>query len=102
MEIPQTDSNIENKPKRKRAEKDIESNTIKPSAAADKKKRESKIKLLIETIRDERFQKSLGAVLILFAAYLFIAFTSYLFTWQTDQDKVTGPFLSLLTDKINN
>jgi len=99
MEIPQTDSNIENKPKRKRSEKDIESNTIKPSSAADKKKRESKIKMLIEIIRDERFQKSLGAVLILFAAYLFIAFTSYLFTWQTDQDKVTGPFFSLLTDK---
>jgi len=33
----------------------------------------------------------IGAIsLLFFASYLFIAFTSYIFTWQIDQDKVQG------------
>ncbi|MDE3236580.1 MAG: DNA translocase FtsK [Bacteroidota bacterium] len=41
-----------------------------------------------EVVRDERTTKIAGAVSLLFALFLFIAFTSYLFTWQEDQDKV--------------
>lgn len=37
---------------------------------------------------DERVPKLLGLFCLLFAFYLFIAFSSYLFTWQSDQDKV--------------
>ncbi|MBZ5857167.1 FtsK/SpoIIIE family DNA translocase [Flavihumibacter profundi] len=39
-------------------------------------------------VKDERTLKITGAVLLLLAIFLFIAFTSYLFTWQEDQDKV--------------
>ncbi len=39
-------------------------------------------------IHDERSHKIAGTVLILISLLLFIAFTSYLFTWQQDQSKV--------------
>jgi len=39
-------------------------------------------------IHDERSHKIAGAVFILISFLLFIAFTSYLFTWQQDQSKV--------------
>ena len=41
-----------------------------------------------EVVKDERTTKIAGASSLLFAIFLFIAFTSYLFTWQEDQDKV--------------
>ena len=41
-----------------------------------------------EVVKDERTTKIVGAVSLLLALFLFIAFTSYLFTWQEDQDKV--------------
>lgn len=41
-----------------------------------------------EIVKDERTTKIAGAVSLLFSVFLFIAFTSYLFTWQEDQDKV--------------
>ena len=39
-------------------------------------------------IHDERSHKIAGTVLILISLLLFIAFTSYLFTWQQDQSKI--------------
>ncbi len=39
-------------------------------------------------IRDERWPKLLGIMLILTSIYLAIAFSSYLLTWKSDQDKV--------------
>lgn len=42
----------------------------------------SKIKM------DERIPKLFGLLCLLFAFYLFVAFSSYLFTWQEDQDQV--------------
>jgi DNA segregation ATPase FtsK/SpoIIIE, S-DNA-T family len=42
--------------------------------------------------RNERTQKIMGLLLILFSAYLFIALISYFFSWDIDQDKVlAGP-----------
>lgn len=41
-----------------------------------------------ELWKDERTHKILGSFLLLIAFLLFIAFTSYLFTWQEDQSKV--------------
>lgn len=45
--------------------------------------------------RNERTQKLIGLSLILAAVYLAIAFVSYIFTWQQDQDKVLGPVSEL-------
>lgn len=39
-------------------------------------------------LKDERSHKIAGTLLILISILLFIAFTSYLFTWQEDQSKV--------------
>jgi S-DNA-T family DNA segregation ATPase FtsK/SpoIIIE len=44
--------------------------------------------LVSEVVKDERTIKILGAVSLLFSLFLFVAFTSYLFTWQEDQDMV--------------
>jgi S-DNA-T family DNA segregation ATPase FtsK/SpoIIIE len=41
-----------------------------------------------EVVKDERTQKIAGAASLLFTLFLFVALTSYLFTWQEDQDKV--------------
>jgi S-DNA-T family DNA segregation ATPase FtsK/SpoIIIE len=41
-----------------------------------------------ELWRDERTHKIVGAFFLLVAFLLFVAFTSYLFTWQEDQSKV--------------
>ena len=51
-------------------------------------------------LKDERTHKIGGSVCLLLAILLFIAFTSYLFTWDEDQDKVfrNGSKLLLGTD----
>lgn len=52
-------------------------------------KTEEQSKLTIsQVIRDERTHKIAGAAFLLVSIYLFISFTSYLFTWREDQDKV--------------
>lgn len=47
-------------------------------------------------LQDERVPKIIGVAMLFFAVYLFIAFSSYLFTWQADQDKVLRLSWSLL------
>ena len=41
-----------------------------------------------EVVKDERTTKIAGAVSLLLTIFLFVSFTSYLFTWQEDQDKI--------------
>ena len=41
-----------------------------------------------EVVKDERTSKIAGAISLLITLFLFVAFTSYLFTWQEDQDMV--------------
>ena len=41
-----------------------------------------------QLLKDERTHKIAGSICILLAILFFIAFTSYLFTWEEDQDKV--------------
>jgi S-DNA-T family DNA segregation ATPase FtsK/SpoIIIE len=41
-----------------------------------------------EVVKDERTMKILGATSLLISLFFFVAFTSYLFTWQEDQDMV--------------
>src|SRR6267154_1318188 len=59
-----------------------------------------------QIVKDERTHKITGAVFLLLAIFLFIAFTSYLFTWKDDQDKVFHGGASILlpsTDvKVSN
>jgi len=58
-----------------------------------------------ELLKDERTHKILGAFFLLIAILLFLAFTSYLFTWQEDQSKVFKGAKVLLPgngDKVAN
>jgi len=41
-----------------------------------------------EIVKDERTYKIAGTISLLFSLFLFVAFTSYAFSWQDDQDKV--------------
>ncbi len=41
-----------------------------------------------EVVKDERTEKIIGSICLLLTVFLFISYTSYLFTWQEDQDKV--------------
>lgn len=50
----------------------------------------TRIRQAVAVYRDERTQKILGLMLVLFAAYLFIALVSYFTSWQVDQDKLLG------------
>ncbi|HTI08393.1 MAG TPA: DNA translocase FtsK 4TM domain-containing protein [Puia sp.] len=61
----------------------------KKSQPSEKLKPEKEAQVTVKQIvKDERTHKITGAVLLLLAIFLFIAFTSYLFTWKEDQDKV--------------
>ncbi len=58
-----------------------------------------------EIVKDERTSKIVGGVLLLLTIFLFIAFTSYLFTWQDDQDKLQmwrKLLFSSIDIKVNN
>ena len=58
-------------------------------STADKLKPEKESRVTPkQLVKDERTHKITGAVFLLLALFLFIAFTSFLFTWQDDQDKV--------------
>ena len=64
----------------------------KPKGAAPnpdvlKKDKEPEVKVK-ELVKDERTHKVLGVFFLLLSVYCFIAFTSYLFTWEDDQDKI--------------
>ncbi|MBA3898647.1 MAG: DNA translocase FtsK 4TM domain-containing protein [Bacteroidetes bacterium] len=45
---------------------------------------------------NEKSRKIIGLTLILFSFFLLIAFTSFLFTWQADQDKVFHGFYDII------
>jgi len=65
----------------KATEKNIKSGT------ALKQDKEESIEVK-QLLKDERTHKIAGSILILLGILFFIAFTSYLFTWDEDQDKV--------------
>ncbi len=76
------------------------------SGGADTLKQEKEESVEVkQLLKDERTHKIAGSIFILIAILFFIAFTSYLFTWDEDQDKVfkDGYRLLLGTDtKVNN
>src|ERR1700759_580399 len=59
------------------------------SSGSSSLKTEKDAKLTVsQVIKDERTHKITGAVFLLISIFLLIAFTSYLFTWREDYDKV--------------
>ena len=82
--------------------KKTKSKTPNPDVLKEEKLEEVEVKQLL---KDERTHKIAGSICLLFSILFFIAFTSYLFTWDEDQDKVfrEGYRLLLGTDtKVAN
>ncbi len=82
--------------------KSIKKNTKAADALKQEKEETVEVK---ELLKDERTHKIAGSICLLFAILFFVAFTSYLFTWDEDQDKVfkEGYKLLLGTDtKVAN
>ncbi|MGC4103105.1 FtsK/SpoIIIE family DNA translocase [Ferruginibacter sp.] len=55
-----------------------------------------------QLLKDERTHKITGSVLLLISILLFVAFTSYLFTWAEDQDKFSYRMLLANDIKVQN
>ncbi|RYY50811.1 MAG: DNA translocase FtsK [Chitinophagaceae bacterium] len=65
--------------------KSIKANTKAAEALPQEKEEKVEVKQLL---KDERTHKIAGSIFLLLSILFFIAFTSYLFTWDEDQDKV--------------
>lgn len=62
------------------------------------KKKSNTNQLSLDWSKDERIPKLVGVILLLLAVYLFVAFSSYLFTWGIDASEVNErDFLELFT-----
>src|SRR3954468_10966473 len=59
--------------------------TPNPAKLSPDKQEEVTVK---EIVKDERTYKIAGTISLLISLFLFVALTSYVFTWQDDQDKV--------------
>ncbi|HVI46467.1 MAG TPA: DNA translocase FtsK 4TM domain-containing protein [Chitinophaga sp.] len=76
-----------NKLKNEKPESKKPTKSSAPNPDVLKKDKEPEVKVK-ELVKDERTHKVLGVFFFLLSVYCFIAFTSYLFTWEDDQDKV--------------
>lgn len=66
----------------------------------DLKGNEFTLRKFFSSFKDQRYRKIFGLLLIVISLYLFLAFSSYLFSWKTDDDLLNGKALNLelLTD----
>ncbi|MEO8569428.1 MAG: DNA translocase FtsK [Ginsengibacter sp.] len=77
----------------------------KKNKKGDSSKMKSDVEEKIEVkklLKDERSHKIAGTILVLISFLLFVAFTSYLFTWQEDQSKVFKGAKILLPDNAES
>ncbi len=95
-EMPDPRNDIEDLPKKSTERKNKPKATAKaPEPVSNKARRErvpltQRLEQFLVLYRNERTQKIIGLLLILFSAYLSIAFVSYFSSWEVDQDKVLG------------
>jgi len=98
---------VEKKPKPKNTSKAKPKDKEKETPAVAKKQKVTLLQRWEQVVafyNNERTQKISGLLLILFSSYLAIAFTSYFFTWDVDQDKVLDTANTLFNPetKVNN
>ncbi len=106
--LPKKPSAKKNKVKKVEVVEEEEEVEVEPTLKSKAKKKEKVAKItlmdrlnkVIAVYQNERTQKIIGLSLILSGAYLAIAFISYFFTWDVDQDKVMGPFSELFNPDI--
>jgi S-DNA-T family DNA segregation ATPase FtsK/SpoIIIE len=73
-------------------------NNTKPADPEKLKVEEEEQVTLKEIARDERTRKIIGTIFVLLSIFLFLAFTSYLFTWQEDESDVQQESWKYLTN----
>jgi DNA segregation ATPase FtsK/SpoIIIE, S-DNA-T family len=79
------------------------SKSVKAKAAGGQLKQEKEETVEVkQLLQDERTHKIAGSILLLIAILLFVAFTSYLFTWAEDQDKFSYRMLLANDIKVQN
>lgn len=103
---PATKKNKVRKTEEEVKEQEVES-VVKPKTKRGKIEKptfKERFQKVVDIYQNERTRKIIGLSLILLSAYFCIAFISYFFTWDVDQDKVMGPLSELFsTDtKIKN
>ncbi|MGG9960600.1 DNA translocase FtsK 4TM domain-containing protein [Ferruginibacter sp. SUN106] len=79
--------------------KSVKTKAEKPEQLKQEKEETVEVKQLLQ---DERTHKIAGSILLLIAILLFVAFTSYLFTWAEDQDKFSYRMLLANDIKVQN
>jgi S-DNA-T family DNA segregation ATPase FtsK/SpoIIIE len=79
--------------------KPVKSKAAKPEQLKQEKEETVEVRQLLQ---DERTHKITGSILLLIAILLFIAFTSFLFTWAEDQDKFSYRMLLANDIKVQN
>jgi S-DNA-T family DNA segregation ATPase FtsK/SpoIIIE len=79
-------------------EKPVSKSREKNSPQKEKRESEPKTKRSL----DGRIVKITGLLLLLFSLYLFVAFFSYLFTWDEDQSVVNGANFNIIFDAANH
>lgn len=79
--------------------KSVKTKAPNPDQLKQEKEETVEVKQLLQ---DERTHKIAGSILLLIAILLFIAFTSYLFTWAEDQDKFSYRMLLANDIKVQN
>jgi S-DNA-T family DNA segregation ATPase FtsK/SpoIIIE len=73
------------------------SKSIRKEKAQESLKEETAEAVEMKTlIKDERTHKIFGALSLLFCFFLFVSYTSYLFTWKEDQDMVRNTGIKIL------
>ena len=96
------------KPVKEKRSRSRNANVVADGSTDAPKKERKPLKFALKTpdwVQDDRFQKIAGGLFMMFSFYLLISFTSYLFTWQNDQDKIddAGIFSFLSADvKVEN
>lgn len=81
------------------AEKKPEKLSVDKLPSADKFRNDREEKIDFKKLaRDERTSKIIGTISLLISIFLFIAFTSYFFTWKEDQSQVNNKGISYLVD----
>ena len=58
------------------------------------------LSLTYSVLTDGKTQRVFGLLIMLIGIYLGIAFTSFIFTWENDQDKVVGPISELFNNEV--
>ncbi|MFZ9847202.1 MAG: DNA translocase FtsK 4TM domain-containing protein [Flavobacteriales bacterium] len=83
--------------KEEKVEKEVTGATLKKKKNDDAEI-PAKSSAISDFVKSEKTKSITGLALLIAGSYLLIAFTSYLFHWKTDQDKLSGSWMELLGD----